>query len=419
MLAIYTRHYPPCQQSDAKSQRCHCPKWIRGVLPDQGRVRLSARTRNWAEAKEKARTMERQSHRAYTERHFTVANAVRGYLDHQQAHGISLLSLQQSRSFLQRRFLRWCTNRGLRRLCELHAWQMREFCCTWSKATTALRWHERLRSFFVFCITNHWQAANPLDGMRKPRVRYPRPTEYFERGEFNAILEAARRYDYGGGHDCKYRAQRMHALVLLMRWSGLAIKDAVTLERQALDADGRLFLRRENGCAGVRSVAADGGFASAGVALVKSPVLLLERERQCTERCAMLRAQLSQTLSHRRSQESRWDAEALPRSYVPGYLRCRIAPGRRAHRSGIDAAGPSQRENDGKALFAVGQGEARSTHGQRDTFLVSGGHGCSLGRDRTIRQILSEDDLYSHKVRKVTVRLWRTHSQGYAMLHRC
>ncbi|HEY6252158.1 MAG TPA: tyrosine-type recombinase/integrase [Candidatus Angelobacter sp.] len=244
MLSVYTRHYRPCQQSDSVSWRCHCPKWIRGVLPDQGRVRMSARTRSWAEAKEKARTMERQSHRAYMERHFAIAKAVRGYLDEQQAREVSRLSLQQSRSFLERRFLRWCSNRGLRRLCELHAWQMREFCCTWSKATTALRWYERLRAFFIFCISNRWLAANPLDGMRKPRFRRPCPTDYFEREEINAILEAAKCYRYGGGHDCSHRAQRMHVLVLLMRWGGLAIKDAVTLERKALDVDGRLFLRR-------------------------------------------------------------------------------------------------------------------------------------------------------------------------------
>jgi integrase/recombinase XerD len=50
--------------------------------------------------------------------------------------------------------------------------------------------------------------------------------------------------DYGGGTDCRHRGQRLLALLLLMRWSGLSIKDAVTLERNHLDDHGALFLRR-------------------------------------------------------------------------------------------------------------------------------------------------------------------------------
>jgi integrase/recombinase XerD len=36
MLSVYTRHYPPCPQTDPHSRRCRCPKWIRGWLADQG-----------------------------------------------------------------------------------------------------------------------------------------------------------------------------------------------------------------------------------------------------------------------------------------------------------------------------------------------------------------------------------------------
>lgn len=36
----------------------------------------------------------------------------------------------------------------------------------------------------------------------------------------------------------------MRALILLMRWSGLAIRDAVSLEKDKLSPDGKLFLYR-------------------------------------------------------------------------------------------------------------------------------------------------------------------------------
>lgn len=57
-------------------------------------------------------------------------------------------------------------------------------------------------------------------------------------------MNAAEKYEYGGGRDCWFRAQRMLALVWLMRLSGLAIKDAVGLTRDRLDEHGVLFLRR-------------------------------------------------------------------------------------------------------------------------------------------------------------------------------
>jgi hypothetical protein len=56
MLSVYTRHYPPCAQSDPYYRRCHCPKWIMGTVETTGAfLRLSARTRAWEKAEKKAR----------------------------------------------------------------------------------------------------------------------------------------------------------------------------------------------------------------------------------------------------------------------------------------------------------------------------------------------------------------------------
>lgn len=58
------------------------------------------------------------------------------------------------------------------------------------------------------------------------------PTDYFPREEFQALVDATYSYgDWRGGHDFEHRRDRLRALILLMRWSGLAITDAVTLER--------------------------------------------------------------------------------------------------------------------------------------------------------------------------------------------
>jgi hypothetical protein len=59
VLSIYTRHYPPCSKTDIHYRCCRCPKWIRGLLDNTGTVRLSAHTRSWHNAEQKARAMER------------------------------------------------------------------------------------------------------------------------------------------------------------------------------------------------------------------------------------------------------------------------------------------------------------------------------------------------------------------------
>jgi integrase/recombinase XerD len=101
-----------------------------------------------------------------------------------------------------------------------------------------------MRSFFAFCVSNNWLAKNPMEALKKPVVHRGKPTDYFTREDFSKILEATYKYEYGGGNDCRFRKDRLRALVLLMRWSGLSIRDAVTLERSRVDAKGSLLLRR-------------------------------------------------------------------------------------------------------------------------------------------------------------------------------
>src|SRR5260370_6140424 len=99
-------------------------------------------------------------------------------------------------------------------------------------------------SFFAFCISSDWTGRNPMNGLKKPKAPDMAPTNYFTRTDFKCIVNATYRYEYGGGNDCHYRGERLRALVLLMRWSGLAIKDAVMLERNRLNDSGSIFLRR-------------------------------------------------------------------------------------------------------------------------------------------------------------------------------
>jgi integrase len=240
MLSVYARHSKTCKRRDIHYRQCHCPKWIRGILESAGPVRMSAHTRSWENAERKAREIEQRA-----ERRITIEHAVETYLNDEQGRRLKPATLHQKRAFLERQLLPWCKKQRLYRLDQLRVVPLRGFRQTWDvNCTTAARWYERLRSFFAFCLANGWLAENPTNTLGRPVTPSNLPTEYFNRQEFQRIVSATEQYEYGGGRDCQHRATRLRALVLLMRWSGLAIKDAVGLRRECLDNRGALFLRR-------------------------------------------------------------------------------------------------------------------------------------------------------------------------------
>jgi hypothetical protein len=73
-----------------------------------------------------------------------------------------------------------------------------------------------MRSLFAFCVSNGWLGKSPMDTLKKPVVHRGKPTDYFPREEFSKIVDATYVYEYGGGNDCRFRKDRLRALVLLM-----------------------------------------------------------------------------------------------------------------------------------------------------------------------------------------------------------
>ena len=103
-----------------------------------------------------------------------------------------------------------------------------------NKGTAARKKLESLRTFFRFCHDRNWMDSNPALKLKMGKNEEP-PVEPFTRAQMQAILNAIPQYPD------KHNAVRLKALVLLLRYSGLRIGDAVTLERSRLE-DGRLLL---------------------------------------------------------------------------------------------------------------------------------------------------------------------------------
>jgi site-specific recombinase XerD len=93
--------------------------------------------------------------------------------------------------------------------------------------------HRRMRAFFRWCNRRGYLAKLPpifSDGYRLKIQNHREQTKPFEPHEYAQILGAVP----GAGFSAA-RAAQIRALILLMRWSGLAITDSVTLPRVGLE----------------------------------------------------------------------------------------------------------------------------------------------------------------------------------------
>jgi len=112
-----------------------------------------------------------------------------------------------------------------------------EYRETWKLAPISSRKKiERMRSFFKFCVERKYAAENPAKFLRPPRAEFM-PTLPFTGEELVKIMRAVERYpDRPQG-----RRAQLRAFVLVLRHSGLRIRDAVCLERERV-SDGAVFV---------------------------------------------------------------------------------------------------------------------------------------------------------------------------------
>jgi integrase/recombinase XerD len=247
MLSPYTRHYPPCEQTDIFYRRCKCPKWIQGTLPDGRPWRKTAKTRSWEKAQALCRTLEDQAdpNKPELRPRAKITDAIQTFRDDEGSRRLTEGTVKKSRYFFETQLKEWAKKEGLVYLDQLTPALLTKFRNEWGNAAqTTRRKHERLIAFLWFCVRMDWIAKNPAILLKRVRVETT-PTDYFPREEFQALVDATYAYgDWRGGHDFEHRRDRLRALILLMRWSGLAITDAVTLERTRLSDEGNLFLYR-------------------------------------------------------------------------------------------------------------------------------------------------------------------------------
>lgn len=211
---------------------------LRGVM-----IRKSLDIRSWEAGQAQIREWEAIGAGAETP---TVDEAVERYMKDAVARAVRPGTLKNQRIVLAH-LAQYAERKGVRLIRGFDADKIRDFREGWTfSAVTAAKKLERLRAFFRFCKDADWIADNPCDKVKPPKVDRT-PTLPFTRDEMDRILAACDRVPDNYGRLGGLPAQRVKALVLLLRYSGLRIGDAVMLPIKNLDGHRLLLYTQKTG----------------------------------------------------------------------------------------------------------------------------------------------------------------------------
>jgi site-specific recombinase XerD len=242
MLTIYRRHRKECEHRSEgrKYRRCRCPIWVDGFLAGR-EIRKSLNTADWQRAQDVVREMEAtESEPKDTNEPITIQQTWEKFLADAAARKLSEPSIYKY-ELLSRQMQSFAERDGYRFLSELTVDVLSTFRTGWKDgALSGSKKLERLRTFMGFALRRKWITDNPARELKAPKVQL-RPTLPFTHKEMVSILTAIEAYAARTAHNGRINARRMRSLVLLLRYSGMRIGDAVSLTADRISGN-RLFL---------------------------------------------------------------------------------------------------------------------------------------------------------------------------------
>lgn len=242
MLTAYRRHLKTCphKQEGRQYRRCRCPLWADGFLGGT-EMRKTLETRDWEKAQQIIREWESEGAVVEEEKPpVAIEDACKQFEADARARGLREPTLKKYR-VLFTQLKSFASEKGLLFLKQWDLAVVRDFRASWrDRGISALKKLERLRAVFRFAHESGWITENPAKKLKKPEVTDP-PTMPFTQQEMIEILSACDKYTDNYGNRGQTNAKRLRALVLLLRYSGMRIGDAVTCAKDRVTAD-RLFL---------------------------------------------------------------------------------------------------------------------------------------------------------------------------------
>ncbi len=249
-VTVTVRHSKNCPRAgDEFYKSCRCPKHLR--WSHKGKLyRQAAKTRTWSIAEERRREVEDRFRTAdpsrpldavtiKAESRLTIEDAIKLYLSDKLSQGLDptaykkhVRELGRLSEFMAKKGKFFPHDIGLAELTEFRAGWVKHY----SSSLTRSKVQERLRGFLRYAFNakmiDHIPQLSPI------KVTEP-PTLPLTDRQYAKLLEVLPT-EFRSAE----RVKRTHALIRLMRHSGLAIHDAVTLERNEIVHDARKGIYR-------------------------------------------------------------------------------------------------------------------------------------------------------------------------------
>jgi site-specific recombinase XerD len=247
-VTVFVRHRDSCGFSGNESYpKCNCPKWLRYSLSGKQR-RVTARTRTWGLAEEKASDLQRQLDAglsgkpvASVEKQPTIAEAVETFLNQKLGSQISESRIRKLRHQL-RQFEQFMSARSKFFPSEITRKDVIDFRGGWTwQSTTKQKAQQNLRGFLRSCCKENridlLDALNTIQLSEADEERLePQP---FSEKELTRLLEQV-----PVTFPVSDKAGRVTALIHCMASTGLAIRDTVQLKRDSVSG-GWLRIKRQ------------------------------------------------------------------------------------------------------------------------------------------------------------------------------
>ncbi|HEX4577460.1 MAG TPA: tyrosine-type recombinase/integrase [Edaphobacter sp.] len=246
LVTVFVRHSADCShKDDSFYKRCQCRKSLRFFHNGKQRTQ-SAKTRSFALAEEAKRKLEDQFRAAdpskpietvtvTAESRPTIAKAVELFISDKRSQGLDANFIAKYERELGR-FTEFMNSRGRFFPHEMTVEDFNVMRTGWNdlypSSTTRSKVQERLRSFLRYLFNS--RIIDRIPRLTPIKITAP-PTMPLSDAEYTKLLKAIPE-EYSKEYQAR-KATRVHAIIQLMRWSGLAMHDAVTLERTELAKD--------------------------------------------------------------------------------------------------------------------------------------------------------------------------------------
>jgi integrase/recombinase XerD len=244
VITIFVRHSAGCKyEGDETSKRCDCRKHLRWTQDGKQRKK-KANTRTWAEAEQVKRELEAALSGKPVDEVAQVKPlpaCIDVFIQDKRVQRIAENPLAKYTRELAR-LQAYCEGRGVYTIQGVTREVLTGYMATWDgklSPVTQNKTRERLRGFLRYCYEAEWLSRIPVLPTVKADMLPTLPLTHDEYKHLLTSIAVAL-----PNHPGETR-QRVRGLFLLMRWSGLAIHDALLLRRSGLCKDEQGIYRVE------------------------------------------------------------------------------------------------------------------------------------------------------------------------------